>query len=320
MTGSGYNGAERVLERLIGVLERLGYGYHVLEYPENRRRRSIDVLVAGGGRRVLIKVVEDVASVRREDVKELRSVGGVLGASPLLVGDHEKGEKLEDIVAYERMGIYALSPEGFERAASTGIFVVKKRGRFYMRLDAGKFKEEREARGLSLGTAADLLGVTRRAVYEYERSNIDVDLERALRILDVFGEEVFRPIEVFRVEEPRSELRNLDEEGERAIAERIMEAGGIVVHAKRTVVDLAARLGERTSIIVYEHRRERTDGVIRRGEEAARIAEATSSEVIAIVERSETARDLEALGLHVIRGSEAPDEITIRLREYHEGL
>ncbi len=300
---------ERVLDRLLAVLERLRLDYRMLGYPENGRRRSIDVFVSGGGRRVFIKVVEDVGRVRREDVRELRGVSGVLGAAPLLIGERDRGEELEDIVAYEKMGVYALSPEGFERAVETGIYVVKKRGRFYMRLDAERLREERERRGLSLGVLASLIGATRRAVYEYERSSMDIELGKALRILDVLGEEVFRPIEVLRPPEPRSELGSVDEEGERRIAEEIVRRGGVVVHLRRTVVDLAARVGERTSVIIYEHRGEDSGRIVRRGEEAAKVVEATSTEAIAVVEGGEAARDLEAMGFEVV----TPEELRERL-------
>ncbi len=185
-----------------------------------------------------------------------------------------------------------------------------------MRLDAGRLREERERRGLSLGGLAGLIGVSRRSIYEYERSGMDIVLDKALRILDVLGEDVFQPIDVFRVEEPRSEVENVDEEGEKRLAKELLGAGGVVVHAKRTVVDLAARLGDRASLIVYEHRGEDARMVLRRGEEAARVARVTSSEAIAVVESREAARELEAMGFEVVRGAE---EAARRIRESRLG-
>ncbi len=308
-------GVEEILERLLSIVKSRGLGYHVLGYPE-RGRRSIDVLVTGEGRRILVKVVEDLSGVRREEVRELRGVSGIIRASPLLVAGRERGERLEDIVAYERMGVYAVSPEGFERALDDAIYVVQKKGRFYMRVDGERFRREREERGMSLGEAANILGVTRRAVYEYERGGIDVELERALRIMDVFGEEVFKPVDVLRTEEPTVSLVGA-EEGERRIGEKILEAGGVVFHAKRTTVDLAARIEERVSLIIYEHRRERREGLLKRSEEAAAMAERASASVLAVVKRSEARSDLEALGIEVVRSEEAA-ELVERLREESE--
>ncbi len=307
---------DRVLERLLAVLDRLRLGYRVLGYPENSRRRSVDVLVTGGGRKVFIKVVEDVGRVRREDVRELRGLGSVLGAAPLLVADRERGEKLEDIVAYEKMGVYALSPEGFERALEEGVYVVRKRGRFYMRIDAGRFREERERRGLSLGSIASLIGATRRAVYEYERSSMDVELGKALRLLELLGEDIFAPIDVFRVEEKPPGGIEFDEEGERRMAERIVEEGGVVTHARRAFTDMAARLGGTSQIIVYEHRGEGGDSVVKRGEAAAEVAEVFSSERIAVVKGREAAVNLEAMGFEVVKET----EVRLVKRGQGEGL
>ncbi len=305
-------GVDRVLERLLAVLRSKGLEYHVLGYPEEGKR-SIDVLIAGEGRRILVKVVDDLSSLRRDEVRELRGVSGVMNASPLLVASSERGEELEDIVAYEKMGVYAVSPEGFQRALDGSIYVVQKKGRFYMRLDGEVFRREREARGLSLGETANMLGVTRRAIYEYERGGIDVELERALRIMEVFGEDVFKPVNVLRVEKASVNLAGA-EEGERRLGERIIQAGGVVFHARRTAVDLAARVKRSVSLIIYEHRREKREGLIKRGEEAAAVAEHTSVKVVAVIKRSETRTDLEAMGIEVV-GIDEAGSILERLEE-----
>ena len=182
-----------------------------------------------------------------------------------------------------------------------------------MRLDAERFREERERRGLSLGSVASLIGATRRAVYEYERSSMDIELGKALRILEALGEEVFAPIDVFRVEDRPPEVLEFDEEGERRLAERIIREGGRVMHARRAFTDMAARLGETSQIIVYEHSGERRESVVRRGEAAAEVAEVFSSERIAVVRGRETAVNLEAMGFEVVREPE------VRLVKRREG-
>ena len=295
-------GVEELGERVQAILRSHGFRVEVLSYPVDHSRRSIDILARReGGPSVFIKVTEDAAALPATEVRELRRASAVLDAKPLMVADREAGQELDEIAAYERAGVYTVSSEGLRRVVSEeGVYVVRRQGRFYMRVNGERLREARERRGMSLGDLASLLGVSRRSVYMYERGASDIALDKAIRLLEVFGEEVFKPINILEsseypaLDEHRPRFDTAEEEALAAAAEA---AGGRVVHMRYTAADMAVAVAEERSVIVVEHRRDTSIAV--RAEEAAKIGRYTGSRLYALVRSRSEAGQLEDHGFTV---------------------
>ncbi len=307
------SGIEELGERVQSILRRHGFEVEILSYPVEHSRRSIDMLAKREGEaRIFIKVAEDAAALPASELRELRRASAVLSAKPLLVADSEAGEQIEDIVAYERVGVYTVSSEGLRRIVEgEGIYVVRRQGRFYMRIDGEKLREAREKKGYSLGDVAAILGVSRRSVYLYEHGSIDITLDKAIRLLEVFGEEVFKPIEILE----NSDYPVYDAGGQRCdtsneayVVEAARQAGAKVIHMKHTAADIAVATTASKAVILVDHGRR--DNVEERAEEAAKIGRYADAELYALVESKTMKPDLEGKGFTVFVN---PQELTAHL-------
>ncbi|NPA05064.1 MAG: helix-turn-helix domain-containing protein [Crenarchaeota archaeon] len=301
-----------LLEATRRVLARSGYSVSLVNYPRQYEKRSIDVLATREGESILLKISTDIGSLNAREARELRRLSLVLGASPLLVALREHGEELEDIVAYERYGVYALTPSGLEAALRNELYVARRHGDFYMRIDGARLREAREARGMSLGDLASIVGVTRRSIYEYERSTMDVSLTVALKILDVFGEEVFKPIPVLsesgRLKQGRRPRRpSVDNKLEATVVTMLQRSGVEVVHTRHTPVDIASKTpGEGRAVVVVEHSREKPSDMYDKCMEASKLASGVKAKAILLSSKRELGIDAEGLGMEVAR---RPEEV-----------
>ncbi|BES80761.1 transcriptional regulator [Pyrodictium abyssi] len=296
---------EDVLWETIRTLQMYGYSVDKVVYPEDPRKRSIDVVASRNGESpLLVKIVEDTAQLQSRELRELRECSLLLDAAGLVVANKDGGVEIDYMVAHERSGVYVVSAAGLEAALNNSIYVVKRQGNYYMRVDGEKLREERMRKGYSLGDLAAMLSVSRRSVYMYEQEEVDISLNTALRLMDIFGEDVFKPIPILheKLEQkrvprlPRRRVGNESSEAGKAI-ETIVRAGGEAVETKRIPPDVVARLGDDKMLIVIERRRERR--LEKRVYEAAKVAMKVVAKVIAITQRREYRAELEDYGVNI---------------------
>jgi len=304
---------EELYTRVADALEKRGYRVEILSYPTSHDKRSIDLLAASKAKNIFIKVVEDLKHIDSREVSELRELSTVFDAYPLIVAEKEGGVELDNIAAYEKHGLYAVNVGGLEAALENSIYVVKRHGNFYMHIDSKKLREFRRVKRLSLGDLAKLVGVSRKTVYEYERSNMDVSLPTAIRLLEVVGDEIFKPIPVLdKQEKPvkqSTKKMSTDTVAERRIILQVEKRGGKAVHSRHSPVDIGVKFAEKKAVVIVEHKRDRDIGL--RSEEAVKIAKAASAEKIALIRHANLRKDLEALGYDVVRTLEELLELVV---------
>ncbi len=292
---------EETVTETLDVLRLITAKVSIIRYPEDPRERSIDLLArTKEGNNLFIKVAYDVNDVPAREFRELRRLSRVLDAKSVVVAKREGSEELEDDVAYERHGVSLLTPRGLYLAMKKSIYIVYRHGNYYMRVDGVKLREARERKGYSLGELAELIGISRRSVYEYERETMDVSITTALRLLEIFGDEVFKPIDVLNMEVREAGQASIkgDTYEEELIIRDALKRGAQVVHAKHAPLDLALKRGKERIVMVVEHGEK--DNLIERGEEAAKIGAFTDSRLAAVV-RSKARREIEGLGFEVYR-------------------
>ena len=155
----------------------------------------IDIVAKRDEGPLVIKVLEDLASVGREVLEELRIVSSWARASPLVLAEKMGGEELDDDAVYVRNGVFALSPGALRRTlegdpplvevSSTGCFVY---------VDGDRVRKKREELGLSVGELARLVGVSRMTIYSYEHGRKRTTPSVAYRLAFVLGIPVTVPI------------------------------------------------------------------------------------------------------------------------------
>ncbi|ABM79911.1 transcriptional regulator [Hyperthermus butylicus] len=297
---------DELLEATVRLLYSQGYSVEKISYPENPQRRGIDVVASkSNGEALLVKVIEDAAQLGPKDVRELRQCSRLLEASGIIVAERSNGVEIDDIVAIEKSGVYVVNVDGLGAALRNEVYVVHRQGNLYMRVNGEKLREERLRRGYSLGDLASLLNVTRRSVYLYEQEEVDVSLSTALKLMEIFGDEIFKPIPVIARERGREHSyqgqlkptmqapRTASGEASRAIR-GIIEAGGEAIETKRIPPDIVARINDDKLLILIERRRDKK--FEKRVYEAVKVATRVSARIMAVVSSSEYVSEVRAFG------------------------
>jgi putative transcriptional regulator len=75
-------------------------------------------------------------------------------------------------------------------------FILAKKGGIYVIMNGEKLKQAREALNLSRGDVADELGLSRRAIYEYEREAISPKIDIALRLEELLNTPLIEPLKL----------------------------------------------------------------------------------------------------------------------------
>ncbi len=202
---------------------------------KNLTRTCFDILARRNEQILLIKVLEDANSISREFTQEMLSVASYINASPLIVAE-KAGDRLEDNVVYSRFDIYTLN-------FSTLINCLNNKFPFIKRSQAGltasvvgkRLREKREELGYSLNALSKKLGVTSRMIIKYENENSEVTINRAMKLYDIFGHQVFNQVDVFGQEQnPQSKF-------ESSVSKKYIKLGFDATETKKTPFDIIAK-------------------------------------------------------------------------------
>lgn len=183
------------LIEILRILHKAGFTISEVD----SERYCLQLVAKKGGVKLIINTLENIDTERREAAEELKSLATATSSSPLIIGSRIQSGRLEEGALYERYGVNVVSPETFKDAALKGRlpFVQSKRGGLYFRINGRTLKKLREERKMSLGDLAKRIGVSRKAVYEYETGGMGATLETVARIEEVFNVGLTQGIDIF---------------------------------------------------------------------------------------------------------------------------
>ena len=277
---------ELMLENVLNILRKGGYTIHLVSYPEDRR--SIDIVAKKEKDVVLIKVALDAEKIGNLEVEDLRKSSIAYSASSMIVAKTYKGRELEEDVVYVRGNINVVSPELLEkyivRKEKPLIYNVK--GIYVLKLDPQKFCERRAELNLSRGELAEALGLTRKALYLYEKGETMVSLNTALQLAEFMGEDIFKEIDPLKDKINEEDFTIIHSERERLdkeLSSIISRYNYIGVRFKRTPVDIALK-GEKTTFSIVRQGDDNSSP--RKIDDAEEIANLTESLLIVLKEKT----------------------------------
>ncbi|HUU77285.1 MAG TPA: helix-turn-helix domain-containing protein [candidate division Zixibacteria bacterium] len=149
---------------------------------------------------LLVKVLLSVDGLREDQAYELRKLAIMLEAFPLIVSRQIRNNAMiEDGVVYTRYDIPALSSETFRNLLinHNPPLIYASRGGFKVKFDGSVLRDKRIQKNYSMGDFAREIGVSKRAIYEYEHGTVDVSLETAMKIEDLLDEPLTLAINLF---------------------------------------------------------------------------------------------------------------------------
>ncbi len=254
----------------------------------NTKKYIFNLITSKGNRRFVARISNNIDSCRKEIANELRKLAYAVRGIPLIVGKHSKNNPLLDGVLYRRFDVYATSHGTFiDILLGRDTYIYAERGGFFVKIEHEKLREIRERKGYSLGELAEMVGVSRRTIYGYERGEMDPTPEVALKLEEALGETIIRPFDL----NYSSRLKRGFREEEQSLrdpilrkVEKLMKEGGFSFTTfKKAPFDAAALKNTEEGILIKNVEQEKSDKDLMRDlEVTSQIASISESKVMVV--------------------------------------
>jgi putative transcriptional regulator len=233
---------QQLIEEVRTVLAKSGF---FLSDKYDTRMICFDMVARRDDTLLIIKVLSNVDSFKSENAVQLKMISSTLGASSLLIGERMGSGKLEDGVVYSRFGIAILSHPTLCEFFLEGVppFVFSAPGGLYVRMDGEIIRKIRQNKRMSLGTLAEIAGVSRRTIQMYEEG-MGATVDVALRLEEFLGQPLVMAIDPLSYKsEQVGPLTDLDmfKGFKREVLDHLYKLGYRVIPAVRCPFDVFTR-------------------------------------------------------------------------------
>jgi putative transcriptional regulator len=147
-----------------------------------------------------VKVHPNIGNIYAKDANGLATLGNFFSGASILICKNTRKRPLEDDTVYSRYNVGALTLKTLEDAllSKMGPLIEAGPGGYYVRLDGEKIRRKRLEKGLSIGKMAEIMGVSRRTLYGYEKGMAKASVSTAYKLEWVLGVPVIKPIDIFQ--------------------------------------------------------------------------------------------------------------------------
>jgi putative transcriptional regulator len=197
---------EKLLQATLNIVRSVGEQLFI----DVSRSYAYTLVAKFGNRKYLMKIAADAEDVSSSAIKDLKLLSKYTNVTSLCIVSDVKGQVLRRGVVYLRDNFVFMSLSTF-----TDILNGKEptyrvsRGTITAMIDGKKLRELRERAGMSLSAVAEQLGVTRETVYRYERGEIEAPLRIAEKLVQMFGDDIIRKVDIWKPPElTQEELRS----------------------------------------------------------------------------------------------------------------
>jgi len=186
-------------ELITNIREFLGNAGFSVSNPYAIHLPGFDLVARRDDTLLIIKVLSNIDGLSEGVGNELRALAYLLNATPLLIGEKNGVNTLEDDVVYFRFGIETVTFSTLKNHLHEEVPVraYAAPGGLYVNLDSEKIRRLRQENDISLGTFARRVRVSRRTVRMYE-DGMSARIDIANRIEDMFDQSVTTPIDLFK--------------------------------------------------------------------------------------------------------------------------
>ncbi len=180
---------------VVNILRRAGF---LVSDRCDIRPRSFDLAARRDEILILLKVLSNIDGLNEETAREMWLLSKYLLGSPLMVGEKSRDKPLEEGVVYFRHGIPTFNVATLYDYFIENIppLVYAAHGGLYVNIDGRELREARQEKGLSSGSLAAEVGVSRRTIRKYEEEGMDASVEVALKLEEVLNRALALPLEI----------------------------------------------------------------------------------------------------------------------------
>lgn len=239
-----------IVEATESILKKEGF---VLSQRCCSRPSCFDFAARKNKTLVLIKVQGDIGNVSVRDCWELKLISECVSAASVLISEKTREKPLEDDTVYSRYNVLAVTPKTFENIVLHKAYPLIQAGPggYYVEIDEEAIKKKRQELGLSIGEMAEMMGISRRTLYGYERGMAKASVSAAYSLIWVLGIPVAKPINVF--ETTRKQQESLLVAAKRVIAKnrllqkifrKLAQCNVTAVHVRKAPFDFVVKCPE----------------------------------------------------------------------------
>ena len=195
------------------------------------------------------KVQPNIGNIYEKDAYGLTTLSDAFHATSLFICEKTRNKPIEDDTLYMRYGVRAITLKTLEDALFQGFgpLIEAGPGGYYVKLDGKAIRKERLEKGLSIGKVAEILGVSRRTLYGYERGMAKASVLTSYKLASILGIPVVEPLDMFqpiaKTEGFLATARRIISESRflRFIIKRLRQFNFTVFQLRRAPFDFVAR-------------------------------------------------------------------------------
>ena len=186
-----------ILDVTESILEKAGFQ---LSQRCTSRPSCFDLAVQRKKQLTFIKVYANIGNISAKDASELQTISECFSATRLIIGEKTRRKPLEDDTVYCRYNIYAITTKTLEDMVIHEVhpLVEAGPGGCYIELDGNLIRKRRQELELSVGKLAEMLGISRRTLYGYERGMAKAAVSTAYKLEWILGVPVAQFIDMFQ--------------------------------------------------------------------------------------------------------------------------
>lgn len=154
--------------------------------------------------KIITKVLVDLDLFKKHTSVELQLISKLISGFPLLVASKSSGKKIEEATLYRRHDVSAISIKTLRMflQATYGSSIAPKitkfaqRGGIYVNISKDRLKERRRHFKLDIRILAQKVGISRHALYKYERGESSPKITNYESLTNILGTDLDVPIDV----------------------------------------------------------------------------------------------------------------------------
>lgn len=272
-----------LIETTRATLTRAGYE---VSSALNLRSICFDVVARKDDSLLIIKILSNVDAFSKDNAEEMKVLAEALSASPLLIGERSSSGGLEPGIVYSRFNIPIISNETLVDHAIEEVppLIFAAPGGMYVKLDSNLLKEIRESNQISLGSLAQIAGVSRRTIQMYE-TGMGAMIDAALRIEEFLNVPMIIPLNPFEYT-PDSTAEKYEVSGrertDSVILNRLIDIGFSITPVMKSPFDALSRVKE---VIILTGAGEDEERLLQRAAITSEVSNLAGKPSVVIVKR-----------------------------------
>ncbi len=285
-----------ILDNVESLFEKAGFH---LSQRCCARPSCFDFVARKESQLAFVKAHSYIGNIYERDARELMTLAKLFSGASFFVCERARNKPLEDDTVYSRYNVGALTLKTLEDALLKEMrpLIEAGPGGYYVGLDGEAIRKKRLEKGLSIGKMAEIMGVSRRTLYGYERGMAKASVSTAYKLEWVLGMPVVKPVDIFQYCE---EVEGFFAAARRAISEsrllqfvlrKLLQYNFAVFQIKRAPFDFVAKTPENQNslLVAVVHEKERNFEV--RTEEIASVSKIIEAQPIFVADSKKISVD-----------------------------